>query len=107
MGGVYDGQGWRESRDGWFSYDLRIVADMPVTLVCTYQGSEGRGRVFDVLVDNAKVATQTMEYHPTESFDIEYPLPETFTKGKSSITVKFQAQPQAMAGSVLDVRVIQ
>ncbi|HEY6950963.1 MAG TPA: DUF6805 domain-containing protein, partial [Bacteroidota bacterium] len=107
MGGYYEGQGWRESRNGWFSYDLRIGAGKPVTLVCTYQGSEGQRRVFDVLVDGVNVGTQSMANHPTESFDVEYALPGTLTKGKSSITVEFRAQPQAMTGSVLDVRVVQ
>jgi DUF1680 family protein len=107
FGGIYDGQGFRASRNGWFSYDLKIVADKPVTLVCTYRGSEGRRRVFDVLVENEKIATQSLEYHPTEMFDVEYPLPDTVTKGKNKITVKFQAQPQAMAGAVFDVRVVQ
>jgi hypothetical protein len=106
-GGVYDGEGWRESRNSWFSYDLKIGLQKPVTLICSYLGSEGQSRVFDVLVDNEIVATQTMQYHPTESFDIEYPLPETLTKGKSSIIVKFVAHPHAIAGSVLDVRVVQ
>jgi hypothetical protein len=78
-----------------------------VTLVCTYRGSEGRLRSFDVLVDGEKIATQTLEIHPGELFDFEYPLPEQLTRGKQRITVKFQSQPNAMAGSVFDVRVAQ
>jgi len=107
MGGVYDGRGWRESRNGWFSYNLKIGIDKPVTLVCTYQGSEGRRRIFKVIVDDVTIATQTMIYHPTESFDVEYRLPEKLTKGKRYVTVKFQAESNAIAGSVLDVRVVQ
>jgi DUF1680 family protein len=106
-GGVYYGKGWRESRGGWFSYELGIHADKPATLVCSYQGSEEAARVFDVLVDSVNIATQTMENHPTESFDVEYQLPENLTKGKNRITVKFQAKPDAVAGSVLDVRTVQ
>jgi DUF1680 family protein len=106
-GGIYDEQGWRESRNGWFSYDLKIGVDQPVTLLCTYLGSEGRRRVFHILVDNEKIATQTMEYHPTESFEVEYPVPDRLTKGKNKITVRFQAQPDATAGIVLGVRAVQ
>ncbi len=106
-GGIYDEQGWRESWNGWFSYDLKIGVDRPFTLLCTYLGSEGRRRVFDILVDNERIATQTMEYHPTESFDVEYPVPDGLTKGKNKITIRFQAQPDAMAGSVLGVRAVQ
>jgi hypothetical protein len=76
-------------------------------LVCTYRGSEGRRRIFDILVDGEKIATQQLELHPGEYFDLEYPLPERLTRGKQRITVKFQAHPEAIAGSVFDVRVAQ
>jgi hypothetical protein len=67
----------------------------------------GRPHSFDVLVDGEKIATQTLEIHPGELFDFEYPLPEQLTRGKERITVKFQSRPNAMAGSVFDVRVAQ
>jgi len=105
--GDFEGKRWRAARNGWFSYELKSAPDRPVTLVCTYRGSEGRPRSFDVLVDGEKIATQTLEIHPGELFDFEYPLPEQLTRGKQRITVKFQSQPNAMAGSVFDVRVAQ
>src|SRR5437667_2823166 len=39
--GYFEGRRTREARGGWFSYDLKIVPDRPVTLVCAYRGSEG------------------------------------------------------------------
>jgi len=105
--GFFEGRKWRAASRGGFSYELKVVPDKPVTLVCTYRGSEGRTRVFDVLVDGDKVATQTLEIHPTELFDFEYALAETLTRGKQRITVKFQAHPDAIAGSVFDVRTVQ
>jgi len=105
--GDFEGKRWRAARNGWFSFDLKSAPDKPVTLVCTYRGSEGRPRSFDVLVDGEKIATQTLEIHPGELFDFEYPLPEQLTRGKERITVKFQSRPNAMAGSVFDVRVAQ
>jgi hypothetical protein len=107
LGGFFDGEGWRGSRDGWFSYDLHFRANKRVTLVCTYRGSEGRRRSFDVLVDDVKIATQSLQYHPTELFDVEYQVPDSLLAGKNKLTVKFQAQPQAFAGSVFDVRIVQ
>jgi hypothetical protein len=102
----FGGRRAREARNGWFSYELRVRPDQPVILVATYRGSEGRRRVFDVLVEGERVATQSLEYHPTEIFDVEYPLPESLTRGKERITVKFQAHPEATAGSVVDVRTV-
>jgi hypothetical protein len=106
LDGTFDGKRWRGAR-GWFSYELKVEPDKPLTLVCTYRGSEGRLRSFDILVDGEKVATQTLEIHPGELFDFEYPLPEQLTRGKQRVTVKFQAQPNSIAGSVFDVRVAQ
>ena len=100
----FEGRPAREARNGWFSYDLKVLPDRPLILACTYVGSEGRRRAFDILVDGEKIATQTLEIHPTELFDVEYPLPERLTAGKSKITVRFQALPDSTAGRVLDVR---
>jgi hypothetical protein len=98
---------FREARDGWFSYELKVAPDKPMTLACTYRGSEGRLRAFDILVDGEKIASQTLEIHPTELFDYEYPIPEALTRGKQHIVVKFQAQAEATAGALIDLRVFQ
>ena len=105
--GYFGGKRTREARNGWFSYSLRVLPDKAMTLVCTFVGSEGRRRAFEILVDGEKIASQTLENHPTELFDIEYKLPETLTKGKQSITVRFQALSGSTAGSVYDVRIIK
>lgn len=90
LDGDFDGKRWRAAR-GWFSYELKVAPDKPLTLVCTYRGSEGRLRSFDILIDGAQVATQTLEIHPGEFFDFEYPLPEALTRGKQRIIVSQEA----------------
>jgi hypothetical protein len=105
--GYFEGKRTREARNGWFSYDLKVLPDKPVILVCTYVGSQGRARTFDIFVDGEKVATQTLEAAPIELFDFEYKLPENLTRGKQRVTVKFQSQPNLSTGSVFDVRIIQ
>jgi hypothetical protein len=102
-----EGRKWRDARDGWFSYELKVVPEGPVTLVCTYRGSEGRRRVHDILIDGEKIATETMFYHPTETFDISYAVPATLLANKTRITVKFQAATGASTGGVLDVRTVR
>ncbi|HXF06853.1 MAG TPA: beta-L-arabinofuranosidase domain-containing protein [Blastocatellia bacterium] len=104
--GFFEGRRWRAARNGWFSYQLKGDPTRPLTLVCTYRGSEGPNRVFDILVEGEKIATERLEMHPTELFDVEYPLPEALTRGKERITVKFQAHPNALTGAVFDVRLI-
>jgi hypothetical protein len=63
--------------------------------------------VHDILVDGEKIATETMFYHPTETFDITYALPDALVKGKSTVTVRFQAAQGASTGGVLDVRTVK
>jgi len=105
--GYFEGKRTREARNGWFSYDLNVLPDKPMVLVCTYVGSPGRPRTFDVLVDGEKVATQTLEVAPSGLFDFEYKLPEQLTRSKQRITVKFQSLPNSVTGSLFDVRIIQ
>jgi DUF1680 family protein len=103
----FEGKRIREARGGWFSYRLRVAPDRPMTIVAGYRGSEGRRRTFDVLVEGQKIATETLEYHPTEELDREYAVPEALTRGKNAVTVRFQAQgDNSTAGALIDVRIV-
>jgi uncharacterized protein len=102
----FEGRKVREARGGWFSYDVKVRPDRPMSLVLTYKGAEGRARRFDVLVDGEKVATKTVEYHPTELLDAEYAIPEPLTHGKAHVTVRFQTPPDVSSASISEVRVV-
>ncbi len=104
--GFVEGRRWRDARNGFLSYTLD-VRDGPVTLVCTYRGSEGPRRAFDVLVEGEKVASEVLAYHPTELFDREYRLSEQLTRGKRRITVRFQPAENARTGGVVEIRTVQ
>lgn len=98
--GTHGGRRWRDAENGWFEYRLRVLPDRPVTLHCTYWGSDG-GRVFDVLVDGAKIATQKLAQNkPGEFFEVEYAIPVSLTEGKESIVVRFAAHPGSTAGGL-------
>jgi len=99
--GTYGGKNWRDARGGeWFSYDLKVLPDQPMTLLCTYWGSD-RGRTFDILVDDKKIATQRLNRNqPGKFFDVQYKIPAELTRSKNKITVKFQSQPRGVAGGV-------
>ncbi len=102
--GPYQGRAWRHAPEGWFSYDLKVLPDVPMILVVNYWGSDAGNRTFDVLVDGQKIATQTLANNkPGEFFDVEYPLPAELTKGKQKITVRFQAGKGMIAGGVFEV----
>ncbi len=93
--------------DGWFSYDVKVLPDQAQELCVTYWGSDV-GRTFDVLVDGVKLVTQRLRRNRPDSFYTEVtPLPEAMTKGKTGVTVRFQAQPGSTAGGVFGIRVLK
>src|SRR5262245_37974837 len=104
--GFFEGQRTREARNGWFSYTLKVAPQSPTAIVCAYRGSEGRRRAFDILVDGQKIASETLEYHPTEQLDKEYAIPESLTRGMTSVTIRFQAPQDSTAGALIEVRTI-
>jgi hypothetical protein len=106
--GPFGGRHWRHAGDGWFSYELKSLPDRPVEILCTYWGSDVGARVFDVLVDGTKIATQKLDRNKPESFfDQIYPVPPELTKGKGKITVRFEAHPGNTAGGVFDLRLLK
>ena len=99
----YRGRNGRDARSGgYFEFGMKVKPG-PLVLAATYWGEE-RPRTFDILVDNVKVATQTLDADkPGKFFDVEYPLPEALTKGKSSVKVKFLPHDRNTAGPVFGV----
>lgn len=100
----YRGRNGRDARSGgYFEFSMKVKPG-PLILQATYWGDE-RGRAFDILVDNVKVATQRLNGDkPGKFIDVEYPLPEALTKGKSSVRVRFVPHDRSSAGPVFGVR---
>lgn len=91
---------WQDAERGWFEYELGVLPEVPVTLHCTYWGSDS-GRVFDILVNGTRVATQELaQNQPGEFFDIEYAMPVALTQGRKSVVVRFVAHPGSTAGGL-------
>ena len=67
--GDFSGRHWRHAIDGgWFSYVLKVQPGQPLELRCTYWGSDVGNRVFDILVDDTKVATQKLDRNRPDEF---------------------------------------
>lgn len=103
--GEESGNKWRDAiSGGWFSYDLKIDDDKPVSLVCKYWGGVDKERNFDILADGEKIALQKLyNDKPGRFFYVTYPINEKLTKGKEKITVKFSAPQRGVAGGVFGV----
>ena len=107
--GAAFGRRWRDARGGgWFSYDMKVLPDRPVSLIVTYWGGDSNGRDFDILIDGRKVATQKLNASkPGKFMDVTYAVPADLTKGKQKVTVKFQAHPGRMAGGAFGCRIVR
>lgn len=103
------GRRWRHATDGgWFAFDLQVRSGEPHELLVTYWGGDGGNRVFDILVNGEKIATQRLNRNaPGKFFDEIYPIPARLTEGRSHVTVRFQAHPGAMAGGVFGVALLK
>jgi hypothetical protein len=107
--GENSGRQWRHARDGgWLSLDLKVLPDQPLSLICSYWGSETGPRTFDILVDGIKIAAQSLQNDkPGEFFDVTYAIPEDLTRGKNKITIRFQARAGNTAGGFYGLRIIR
>jgi DUF1680 family protein len=106
--GDFNGRNWRHATDGgWFSWQVKVLPGQPQELRVTYWGSDQDNRIFDILVDGTKIATQRLENNkPDQFYEEVYQIPADMLKGKDKVTVKFQAHPNAWAGGAFGLKVM-
>jgi uncharacterized protein len=107
--GEHAGRKWRHAGNGgWFAFDLKVLPEAPMELSLTYWGSDAGNRVFDILVDDVKIATQTLEnLKPNAFVDVSYALPAEVTGGKETVRVKLAAQPGKIAGGLYGAKMMK
>ncbi|QAY78756.1 glycoside hydrolase family 127 protein [Sphingosinicella sp. BN140058] len=98
----------RQGRDarsgGYFEFTMKVRPG-PLILQASYWGDERRVS-FDILVDGVKIGSQILDHDkPGSFFDVEYPVPEALTKGKTSVKVKFLPHDRSRAGPVFGARI--
>lgn len=103
----YRGRNGRDARsEGFFEFKAKVT-DEPLTLKATYWGEE-RKRLFHILIDGAKIASETLGYNkPGEWIERDYPIPPELTKGKSSVIVRFEPEKGNTAGPVFGVLIFR
>lgn len=97
---------WRMAGDsGYFSFTMKLDPNEQNTLICTYWGMDNRGRVFDIFVDDKKIATEDLnKYKMSKFYDIPYAIPSELTRGKTSGVIKFAPAKNNSAGPVYGIR---
>ncbi|HEY2417617.1 MAG TPA: DUF6805 domain-containing protein, partial [Steroidobacteraceae bacterium] len=90
--GAIGGRTWRQAQKGeMIAYQLKTHGQGQLALECAY-GANDRARKFDVWVDGSKVASPKLEGGNVGEIVFErYAIPAEALAGKSSVTVKFQA----------------
>ena len=94
----------------WFSYDLAVEPEHPMTLIATYYSGDRRGTPADfaILIDGQQVGTEQLKFtDPTRFFDVEYQVPQQLVQGKSKVTVRFEAKTGSRIATVFGLRVIR
>jgi uncharacterized protein len=106
--GTFKERANRESRSGWFSFNMKVKPDVPVSLVVEYWGGFPGAKTFDIMVNDNVIATENISGKKDGQFiNVQYDIPKEITKGKSRVTAKFQAHPGNTAGPVFGVRTIR
>ena len=98
--GTYQNTPVRDAVNGGFvRYTMKVDPVHPMILRCKYWGNDNGSRRFDVIVNDKIIATQRLEFNdPGRFFYEEYDIPADLTRGKSEVTVVFQAYPGQKAG---------
>jgi DUF1680 family protein len=104
---VYRGRNGRDARSGgFFQVRVRLRAG-PAALRATYWGEE-RNRAFRILVDGVAIAHQTLDGdHPGVFFDRDYPIPDSLSRGRTSVVVRFEPDIDHTAGPVFGLLCLQ
>jgi hypothetical protein len=105
--GDFSDRKWRHALNGgWFSYEVKVLPGQPQGLIVTYWGSDVGARIFDILVDGQKLATQKLQNNwPGRFHHQAYPLAPSLTQGKQTVVIRFQAHPACTAGGIFGLRV--
>lgn len=90
---------------GWFSFKVRVI-EANLQLINTYNGGDGGNRAFEIFADGVKIGEEDLPgKNPGKYIEKSYEIPKKLTKGKSSITIKFQGLPTKIAGAFFESRI--
>jgi hypothetical protein len=90
--------------NGWFSWELKVLPDIPQELDVEFGGNrQQRPDSVAILVDDNRVATLRLAGGTRQ----EYYALTNLAKGRSTITVKFQATPGSRVGGVAGLAVMK
>jgi len=81
-----------------------------MAVIATYYTADRRTlpAQFEILVDGQKVGDEKIERSdPGRFYDVTYPVPAELVKGKTKVTVRFQAAEKNQIAAVFGVRMVR
>ena len=100
---------WRMAgEEGFISFNMKLDPSAANTLVCTYWGMDNRGRIFDIYVNDVKIATEDLnKYKSSRFYDITYPIPQEVTKYKLNASIRLVPKKNNSAGPVYGAKMVK
>jgi hypothetical protein len=91
---------WRMAEeDGYISFNMKIDPSALNTLVLTYWGMDNRGRIFDIYVNETRIATEDLnKFKQSRFYDIAYPVPQELTKYKLNASIRLVPKKRQCGG---------
>jgi DUF1680 family protein len=106
--GSFRNRKFRESREGWFSFEMKVFRGQPMALTVNYWGGYPGSKTFDIMVDGKVIATENISNKKDGYFiDVTYDIPDKLTFDKRMVTITFKAHKGNIAGPVFGIRVIK
>ncbi len=98
----------REARTGHhFRFTMKVLPDAPNQLLVTLIGDD-KDRIFDILVDGQKLETVSWKGGQTGRFyDLEFPIPIEWTRGKTTVDIKVEANSGKTAGRIFYTAILR
>ena len=105
-------QHWRDAYEGgFFMYEMKCLPDQPMRLAIRYRQDDQGDREFDVQIDGCTIKSENhnmpVEGEEKPLYYEEIAIPAELTRGKTTITVKFNAHNHSMAGGIFDLRTLK
>lgn len=104
-----EGRPGRRGR-GWFSLDVPVDPEWPLTLILTYFSDDRRATpaAFDVRVDGELLSAQEVARSaPRRFYDVEIPVPAELTRGEERVTLRFESREGSQIATIFGVRLVR
>ncbi len=100
---------WRMAEDsGYFSFTMKVDPSANNTLVCTYWGMDNRDKIFDIYINDIKIATEDLnKYKASKFYEIAYPIALDLTKYKLTAKIKFVPKANNSAGPLYSAKMVK